>query len=156
MDKELRYNEPWIEQRADPYVYRHTDGTYYFTASLPAYDGIALRCSRTLAGLASAEEVRIWNCHESGIMSFHIWAPELHYLKKEINVINLIEMRMDPLSPLQHQHFNIEMSNSSGIKVKDAVKIDAALKAMKVSSNTTIVSEAQDEARRILEYEIEF
>ena len=40
---ELLYNKPWILQRADPYVYRHTDGTYYFTASVPAYDGIVLR-----------------------------------------------------------------------------------------------------------------
>ncbi|MBR2260062.1 MAG: family 43 glycosylhydrolase [Blautia sp.] len=80
MDQEVRYNEPWILQRADPYVYRHTDGKYYFTASLPEYDGIALRRADTLAGLAGAEEVRIWNKHESGIMSFHIWAPELHYL----------------------------------------------------------------------------
>ena len=82
--------------------------------------------------------------------------PELQYLKKEINVNNLIELRMDPLSPLQHQHFNIEMSNSSGIKVKDAVKIDAMLKFMKISGNTSIVHQAQTEARRILEYEIEF
>ena len=37
------YNEVWIQKRADPYVYKHTDGTYYFTASLPDYDGIALR-----------------------------------------------------------------------------------------------------------------
>ncbi len=80
MDTKLNYNEPWILQRADPYVYRHTDGTYYFTASLPEYDGIALRQSKTLAGLKDAEEVRIWNKHESGPMSFHIWAPELHYL----------------------------------------------------------------------------
>ena len=80
MDEALRYNEPWILQRADPYVYRHTDGTYYFTASLPAYDGIALRRSGTLNGLKDAEEVRIWNKHERGIMSFHIWAPELHFI----------------------------------------------------------------------------
>ena len=72
-------NKPWILQRADPYVFRHSDGTYYFTASLPEYDGIALRASSTLEGLRDAEEVRIWNKHESGIMSFHIWAPELHY-----------------------------------------------------------------------------
>ena len=83
MDQEVRYNEPWILQRADPYVYRHTDGKYYFTASLPEYDGIALRRADTLAGLAGAEEVRIWNKHESGIMSFHIWAPELHYLDEK-------------------------------------------------------------------------
>ena len=80
MDRTLQFNQPWILQRADPYVYRHTDGKYYFTASLPEYDGIALRCSDTLAGLRDAEEVRIWNKHESGIMSCHIWAPELHYL----------------------------------------------------------------------------
>ena len=29
MSEELKYNEPWILQRADPYVYRHTDGNYY-------------------------------------------------------------------------------------------------------------------------------
>ena len=78
--KELLYNKPWILQRADPYVYKHTDGTYYFTASVPAYDGIVLRKSDTLAGLAQAEETEVWHKHESGIMSYHIWAPELHYI----------------------------------------------------------------------------
>ncbi|MGN1152191.1 MAG: family 43 glycosylhydrolase [Lachnospiraceae bacterium] len=78
--KELLYNKPWIMQRADPYIYRHTDGTYYFTASVPAYDGIVLRKSDTLAGLAQAEETEVWHKHESGIMSCHIWAPELHYI----------------------------------------------------------------------------
>ena len=81
---------------------------------------------------------------------------ELHYLKKEINIANLIELRMDPLSPLQQQRFNIELINSSGIREKDAVKIDAMLKTMKISGNTIFVSEVQNEARRILEYEIEF
>ena len=80
MEKELKYNEPWILQRADPYVYRHTDGTYYFTASVPAYDRIVLRKADTLAGLADAEEVTVWLKHETGIMGNHVWAPELHYL----------------------------------------------------------------------------
>lgn len=79
-EHELKYNEPWILQRADPYVYRHRDGFYYFTASVPAYDRIVLRRSETLDGLKDAEEVTIWVKHESGIMSEHIWAPELHYL----------------------------------------------------------------------------
>ncbi len=77
---EIVYNQPWILQRADPYIYRHTDGTYYFTASIPAYDGIVLRRAETLAGLKDANETMIWKKHESGIMSIHIWAPELHYL----------------------------------------------------------------------------
>ena len=76
----LKYNEVWIAQRADPYVYRHTDGTYYFTASVPSYDGIVLRKSNVLEELAQAEEKMIWKKHESGPMSYHIWAPELHYL----------------------------------------------------------------------------
>ena len=80
MSKELRYNEPWILQRADPYVYRHTDGNYYFTASVPEYDRIVLRRSKNLAGLKDAEEVTVWEKHKEGIMSEHIWAPELHYL----------------------------------------------------------------------------
>ena len=80
MSQELEYNKPWILQRADQYVYKHTDGTYYFTASIPAYDGIVLRHSDTLAGLKDAEEVRVWQKHDKGIMSEHIWAPELHYL----------------------------------------------------------------------------
>lgn len=76
-------NKPWILQRADPYVYRHTNGKYYFTASVPAYDGIVLRESDTLVGLADADEVEIWHKHESGPMSEHIWAPELHYIDGE-------------------------------------------------------------------------
>ena len=80
MDKMVKYNEPWILQRADPYVYKHTDGTYYFTASVPAYDTVVLRSSKTLAGLAEAEEKVLWRKHESGPMSKHIWAPEIHYL----------------------------------------------------------------------------
>lgn len=80
MDKTVKYNEPWILQRADPYVYKHTDGTYYFTASVPAYNTIVLRSAKTLAGLAEAEEKVLWKKHESGPMSKHIWAPEIHYL----------------------------------------------------------------------------
>jgi GH43 family beta-xylosidase len=80
MDKKLKYNEPWILQRADPYVVLGDDGWYYFTASVPAYDGIVLRRAKSLAELPEAEEKYIWHCHESGPMSKHIWAPELHFL----------------------------------------------------------------------------
>lgn len=68
---------PFIPQRADPYILHHDD-LFYFTASVPAYDKIILRCASSLLGLASAEEHTIWEKHDSGIMSKHIWAPELH------------------------------------------------------------------------------
>lgn len=78
--RETKYNQPFICQRADPYMYRHTDGTYYFTGSVPEYDRIVLRHADTIGGLKSAEEKTLWTKHETGPMSLHIWAPELHYL----------------------------------------------------------------------------
>lgn len=84
MDKtnvvKTKYNTPWIANRADPYVYKAKDGFYYFTASVPEYDRIVLRRSKRLKDLACAEEAVIWKRHDSGIMSEHIWAPEIHYL----------------------------------------------------------------------------
>ncbi len=74
------YPDPLVLQRADPYVMKHTDGYYYFTGSVPEYDRLVLRRSRTVAGLADAEETVIWTRHEAGEMGSHIWAPELHYM----------------------------------------------------------------------------
>lgn len=83
MKNQNEYINPFIEQRADPYVVKANDGSYYFTASVPAFDSIVLRHSKTLLGLKDAPEKEIWHKHESGEMSWHIWAPELHYLKRE-------------------------------------------------------------------------
>ena len=73
----------WISQRADPFVYKHKDGAYYFTATVPEYDRIILRRAESLEGLKEAEEKVIWRKHEKGPMGNHIWAPELHYLDGE-------------------------------------------------------------------------
>lgn len=69
-----------IAQRADPHIVKHTDGYYYYTATVPAYDRIILRRSTTLQGLATAAEQTIWTKHASGEMSAHIWAPEIHFI----------------------------------------------------------------------------
>lgn len=71
---------PWIIQRADPYVTNEHGGSYYFTASVPEFDKIVLRKSETLDGLTNAEEKTVWEKHDEGEMSWHIWAPELHYV----------------------------------------------------------------------------
>lgn len=75
----MNSNVPLIPQRADPFIYRHTDGFYYFTASVPAYDGIELRRARHLEDLASAEAVMVWRKPEQGPYSELIWAPEIHF-----------------------------------------------------------------------------
>ena len=71
--------KPLIEQRADPFIYRHTDGYYYFTASVPDYDGIELRRATTINGLAAAEPVMVWRKPDTGPYSDLIWAPEIHF-----------------------------------------------------------------------------
>ena len=83
-------------------------------------------------------------------------APKLYYLRGEPSIQSLIALRMDENSPIFHQEFSLQLSNSSGICEKDACKIDAALKAMKISGNATMVSELQRESRRSFEYEIDF
>ena len=79
------YPNPFIEERADPYITKGSDGCYYFTASYPAlhdefhgYDRIILRSSKTVDGLRDAEEVTVWKAHTEGVMAKHIWAPEIH------------------------------------------------------------------------------
>lgn len=74
------FPNPLIENRADPWIYLHTDGYYYFTATVPEYDRLIIRRAKTIEGLAEAEEKVIWEKHETGPMGSHIWAPELHYM----------------------------------------------------------------------------
>lgn len=82
--------------------------------------------------------------------------PRVRYLKHDPNIQNLIEMRMDPKGPVNHQTLNIKLSSSSGLKETDAVKVDMILKSLKMAGNTTVSSEVQNEAKSILEYEINF
>ncbi|MCJ2187186.1 glycoside hydrolase family 43 protein [Novosphingobium beihaiensis] len=71
---------PLVKHRADAQVFRHEDGFYYMTGSVPEYDRLVLRRSRTLAGLTDAEERVLWRHQASGPMSGFIWAPELHLI----------------------------------------------------------------------------
>lgn len=70
---------PLILQRADPQVYKHTDGYYYFTASVPQYDRIELRRARTIAELPTAATVDVWHKPSTGPLCELIWAPEIHF-----------------------------------------------------------------------------
>jgi GH43 family beta-xylosidase len=71
---------PIVRRRADAQVFRHSDGMYYMTGSVPEYDRLVLRRSPTLAGLTQAREVVLWRHLEKGPLSGFIWAPELHLI----------------------------------------------------------------------------
>ncbi|MBE1488421.1 family 43 glycosylhydrolase [Plantactinospora soyae] len=76
----VNYTNPLVNQRADPHIFKHTDGYYYLTATVPQYDRIVLRRATTLQGLSTAAETTIWRRHTSGEMGAHIWAPEIHFI----------------------------------------------------------------------------
>lgn len=79
-DSDIAWTNPLIPQRADPHVFLHRDGYYYFTATVPEYDRIEVRRARTIGGLATAEPKVVWRRPASGPMSGNIWAPEIHFI----------------------------------------------------------------------------
>ena len=104
---------PLIEQRADPWVLRHTDGYYYFSASVPEYDRIEIRRAETLAGLAEAEPVVVWRKRNSGIMSRNIWAPEIHYIDGKW-YIYFAAARVD--APFDHRIYVLENESANPLE----------------------------------------
>lgn len=109
--KQLR--NPLIEQRADPWVVKHTDGYYYFTGSVPEYDRIELRRALTLEGLTDAEQVVVWEKHDSGPMSHNIWAPELHFIAGKWYVY-FAAARAD--APFRHRMYVIENDSANPLE----------------------------------------
>ncbi|MDE6274220.1 MAG: family 43 glycosylhydrolase [Clostridiales bacterium] len=79
------YQSPLVTLRADPYLYKHTDGTYYFTGSYPEYDRIELTCADSVNGIAAAVPKTVWTLPENerpknNQFSHYVWAPEIHYV----------------------------------------------------------------------------
>src|SRR5213082_578422 len=74
---------PLVMQRADPQVTLHTDGYYYFTATVPEYDRIELRRARSIGELSKAAPKAVWHKHPQGPMGAHIWAPEIHFINNK-------------------------------------------------------------------------
>lgn len=100
-----QFTNPIIAQRADPWVYQHHDGYYYFTASVPEYDRIELRRAQTIQQLATAPAAVIWRKRDSGPMSAHIWAPEIHCIDNKW-YIYFAAARTD--APFAHRTYVLE------------------------------------------------
>lgn len=114
---------PLIIQRADPYIYKHSDGFYYFAASVPAYNLIELRRSKTIAGLAHAMPRTIWRKHDSGTgaQSELIWAPEIHFINNKWYVYYAAAhtTEFDDNGMFQHRMFAIECAVSDPMRTED-------------------------------------
>lgn len=80
MTEKTIYENPIVIERADPWIYKHTDGFYYFTGSLPGYQAIELRRAKSINGLEEGERLLVWHAPKEGLMSKLIWAPEIHYI----------------------------------------------------------------------------
>lgn len=85
---------PLIEQRADPFICRHSDGYYYFTASVPKCDRIELRRAKTIEGLASASMTDVWRKPDTGPCSESIRAPQIHHLHDAWHIYFVAQRRM--------------------------------------------------------------
>jgi len=81
--------------------------------------------------------------------------PALFYFRNDPQIRSLITSRLSDNS-ITHQEYTISLSNSLGIKMNDAVKIDAAINAMKIKGNINITSDVQKENNSFFEYEIDF
>lgn len=108
---------PFIEQRADPFILRH-QGEYYFIASVPEYDRLEIRRATTLEGLRDAPGVVVWRKPDSGPMSHLIWAPELHFIDGRwvIYFAAAHTQAFDTLGMFQHRMFVLECADSDPLQ----------------------------------------
>ncbi|GAA2703250.1 family 43 glycosylhydrolase [Actinoplanes palleronii] len=75
----ITVGNPVVQQRADTAIYKHTDGYYYMTASVPDYKRVELRRATTLQGLGTATTANAFVAPSSGALSGWIWAPDIRY-----------------------------------------------------------------------------
>lgn len=79
----MKYNNPVTLNQADPWLYRHSDGFYYYTATFSSFDRIIIRKASSIQDLKNAEEVTV-GIADSGWMKNlypYVWAPELHFIE---------------------------------------------------------------------------
>ncbi|MFB9326186.1 family 43 glycosylhydrolase [Paenibacillus aurantiacus] len=69
---------PIAAHAADPWIYKHDDGCYYFMCT--KHDALELTQSRSLSGIVEGRRRTIWTPEPGGSFSCNLWAPEIHYL----------------------------------------------------------------------------
>ncbi|MEY9867281.1 family 43 glycosylhydrolase [Peribacillus sp. RS7] len=111
------YKNPIVEQRADPWVYKHSDNYYYFVASVPEYDRLEIRRSKTIQGIGKAEAITVWRKNETGPQNSLIWAPELHFIKGKWYIYFAAARTDQPVNgTFDHRMFVLENESPDPLK----------------------------------------
>jgi len=82
--------------------------------------------------------------------------PELCYFKGNAEINSLIAMRLSEKNRLEKEVYLFDCGRGKELQQKDAAGIDAVLEKKGFTGNASIVSEVQEEQRKVLEYSIEF
>ena len=84
-------------------------------------------------------------------------SPKLQYFSNDSDIAALIEMRLTGNNEIYEKSYKIKYSNSSKISAASALKIDAALKKMKlIDTNATISGQVEEESRLVYDYLVKF
>ncbi|MCB2355053.1 family 43 glycosylhydrolase [Clostridium estertheticum] len=111
------YKNPIVRQAADPFVYKHSDGYYYFTSSVPEYDRIEIRRAKTLEELGSISPIVVWRKHVDGEMSAYIWAPEIHFIDDKWYIYFAAAKANDPKKAMfDHRIYVLENSSPNPLE----------------------------------------
>lgn len=78
MSMKTTFRNPLVENAADPWVLKHSDGYYYFMFTQTGR--LELTKSPTLTGIGSGLKKIIWSPEAGGPYSSNLWAPEIHWL----------------------------------------------------------------------------
>ncbi|HEY0827712.1 MAG TPA: family 43 glycosylhydrolase [Bacilli bacterium] len=97
---------------ADPWMYKHSDGYYYYTRTTG--DNVTIWRSKTITGIEAGEKKVIWspptndpnaaNCRS-------IWAPEIHFLNNAWYVY-YSATTCDDTTDVKHRMFVLENTNA--------------------------------------------
>ena len=82
--------------------------------------------------------------------------PVLKYLKHVPCIENIVETRMHKNSPSKYYELDFKLHETSSMKEKDALTVDATLKGMKASGDCNYVNELKSELRKHLVCEVKF
>ncbi|TDQ40846.1 family 43 glycosylhydrolase [Aureibacillus halotolerans] len=67
-----------FQNGGDPWVYKHTDGYYYYTHTTGG--NVTVWRSKTITGIDASDKAVAWTPPKNTMYSSNIWAPEIHYL----------------------------------------------------------------------------